>query len=400
MLKLNFNETLVAANAVMESHNVPLIYGHAGIGKSQMAEQIVSMHNDAGDKMKLEKIFGSLLGEKELGGIPSRTEKTLKPTQKQIEEAGGIDKVKPQTVKVNDYTVHDTILKIINNDREGYKTLLFIDEINRCDRTVQNELMQLVLEKRVNNIKLPTSVMIMCAGNLESDDCADYQVNVMNDALKDRFWQVELNPSLKDWLVWALNNDIDNDVIDYLSEYNEDFIITTGDEDIKPTPRSWEMVSQEKKILSNIHGDLAPNDNTLYYMACGHVGGVIGNKFFNFLKEKKNPMIKPEEFFRDKNNDNFKKLLNKLSCEAIPRMTVTVNRTIKYLSELKGKEMTALHKERFTEILKAVPKDFMIGCMQNISANYKSLHKVMESHEDYIDLYFEIDRRARNLAKG
>jgi len=404
MLKLTFNRAAKLCYASMMAGNTPMVFGHAGIGKSQLAAYIAEAMTADNVPTKLEIIYGSILGEKELGGIPIRTKKTLvgRNGEPSIE------------VPVNEYTIHNKVLDILNNAREGYSTVLFIDELNRCDRAVQCELMQLVLDRRINDIKLPKNCYVICAGNLESDDVADYQVSVLNDALKDRFCQIELTPNLSEWLRWGLldnpktkESNIDSDVIDYLTEYQESFFITTGEADIKPNPRSWEMVSKGIRAIRKNYDEnaleydpLHSNDNTIYYLAAGHVGDIIGNEFFNFLKNKRNPLIKPEEFINANKND-FEVLLKKLRGESIPRMTVEITRLVKKLSEIleeSPKSLTAAIKERFITILESLPKDFMVGELQDIGNNYKKLHNTMSKMDPYVDLYIDTLKRVKEMS--
>ena len=401
MIKMSYNDAKDTISVILKSKLVPMIYGHAGIGKSQLAKDIVNDYNEQGIPCKLEIIYGSVLGEKELGGIPIRVTREFKPK-------GSDEGIK---IPVNEYTTHETFVRILENDQNGIMTILFIDELNRCDRSVQNELMQLILDRRINQFKLPKSCLVMAAGNLESDDTMDYQTTTMNDALKDRFWQAEMTSNLNEWLVWATKtNDktnitnIDDDIVEFLTEYTELFHITDGESDIKPNPRSWHMLSKEKRALEGDKG-VEHSQNALYFLAAGHVGDIVANKFVNFMINKKNPMIKPVEFFNS-SEDEFEKLLHKFKSEAIPRIVVIMNRTIKFVSEYfensnnksaADKKQIEKFKDRFVKIIEQLPKDFMVGVFQNIGHNYKGLHDKMVSYEPYIDLYFKTNQRVMSI---
>jgi len=64
--------------------------------------------------------------------------------------------------------------QILDNDTRGINTILFIDELNRCEAAVNQELMQLILDRRINETILPDSCVIIAAGNPEYDDDNDY----------------------------------------------------------------------------------------------------------------------------------------------------------------------------------------------------------------------------------
>ena len=54
---------------------------------------------------------------------------------------------------------------LLENDKQGKKTLLFLDEITTCPSHVQAALLHLILERKVGNEKIPGSTLIVSAGN-------------------------------------------------------------------------------------------------------------------------------------------------------------------------------------------------------------------------------------------
>ena len=74
--------------------------------------------------------------------------------------------------------------------------LLFIDEINRCEHTVQQELMNLILNREINGYKLPEGVKILAAMNPSSKYGSDfdYQVVDMDAAQENRFVWLSMEP--------------------------------------------------------------------------------------------------------------------------------------------------------------------------------------------------------------
>ena len=48
---------------------------------------------------------------------------------------------------------------------KGNNVLLFIDELNRCEHAVQQELMNLILNREINGYKLNKDVKILAAMN-------------------------------------------------------------------------------------------------------------------------------------------------------------------------------------------------------------------------------------------
>ena len=63
---MNFKDTLISAELVLETGEVPLIIGESGIGKTALAKKLSNKNN-----FKLVVIDGNLLKEGEIGGLPT-----------------------------------------------------------------------------------------------------------------------------------------------------------------------------------------------------------------------------------------------------------------------------------------------------------------------------------------
>ena len=121
--------------------------------------------------------------------------------------------------------------------------VLFLDEMNSAAPSVQAAAYQLILNRRVGTYKLPDNVMIVAAGNREADKGVTYR---MPAPLANRFIHLELAVSFDDWFQWSVVNNINTDVVGYLTFAKKDLY----DFDPKSpsrsfaTPRSWTFVSE------------------------------------------------------------------------------------------------------------------------------------------------------------
>ena len=170
---MNFKDTLISAELVLETGEVPLIIGESGIGKTALAKKLANKNN-----FKLVVIDGNLLKEGEIGGLP-----TIE-SYKSIDSNGNF-----QEKKATIYAVHTKLKEIDEEILNGNKVLLFIDEINRCEHTVQQELMNLILNREINGYKLHNDVKILAAMNPSNKygEDFDYQVVDMDAAQENRF---------------------------------------------------------------------------------------------------------------------------------------------------------------------------------------------------------------------
>ena len=153
--------------------------------------------------------------------------------------------------------------------------VLFLDEMNSAAPAVQAAAYQLILNRKVGTYKLPDNVMIVAAGNREADKGVTYR---MPAPLANRFIHLEMAVSFDDWFQWAVNNNINTDVVGYLTFSKKDLY----DFDPKSpsrsfaTPRSWSFVSEL------IEDEL--DENTTTDLVSGAVGEGLAVKFMAHRK--------------------------------------------------------------------------------------------------------------------
>jgi hypothetical protein len=153
--------------------------------------------------------------------------------------------------------------------------VLFMDEMNSAPASVQAAAYQLILNRRVGKYRLPDNVVMVAAGNRESDKGVTYR---MPTPLANRFIHQEMKVDFASWQEWAVLNKIHKDVVGYLSFAKQDLY----DFDAKSasrafaTPRSWSFVSE-------LLDDECDND-TLTNLIAGTVGEGLAVKFMAHRK--------------------------------------------------------------------------------------------------------------------
>jgi hypothetical protein len=172
--------------------------------------------------------------------------------------------------------------------------VLFLDEMNSAAPSVQAAAYQLILNRRVGKYFLPDNVVLVAAGNRESDKGVTYR---MPTPLANRFIHQEMRVDFASYQEWAVNNNIHKDVVGYLSFAKQDLY----DFDPKSasrafaTPRSWTFVSQ---ILEDEDGD----DDTIMNLIAGTVGEGLAVKFMAHRKVA-GKMPRPEDILSGKEKD-------------------------------------------------------------------------------------------------
>jgi hypothetical protein len=155
--------------------------------------------------------------------------------------------------------------------------VLFLDEMNSAPPAVQAAGYQLILNRRVGKYVLPDNVVIVAAGNRDSDKGVTYRMPM---PLANRFIHLEMRPDFTSWQNWAVNKGIHKDVVGYLSFAKNDIY----DFDSKSasrafaTPRSWVFVSDLLNDEANVDTD------TLFNLVAGAVGEGLAVKFMAHRK--------------------------------------------------------------------------------------------------------------------
>jgi hypothetical protein len=172
--------------------------------------------------------------------------------------------------------------------------VLFMDEMNSAPPAVQAAAYQLVLNRRVGRYVLPDNVVMIAAGNRESDKGVTYR---MPTPLSNRFVHVEMRPDFAAWHEWAVLNNEHKDVVGYITFAKQDLY----DFDSKSasrafaTPRSWHFVSELLK-------DEDLDDVTATDLIAGTVGEGLAVKFMAHRKIS-SKLPKPEAILAGKEKE-------------------------------------------------------------------------------------------------
>ena len=302
--KISIGEAILLLNTMVKTGRAICLWGAPGIGKSQAVAAFAAMKN-----RKLVEILASQYDAVDARGIP---------------------------ILSNDVTGEPvtkfTRPEFMPTEGEG---VIFLDELNRAPVDVQNAFMQLVLNRKLGNYVLPDGWIIVAACNNISDGGG---VNLMTAAMCNRFYHFEVEPTLDEWLVWAMDNDVHHMVLafhDWRKTDGKESVFNKFDKTAKafPTPRSWEALSDALKVSEE---DELPI-NLIAHNIRASVGSAAGAEFLAFYRLFENLTMINDVFL---NPDvaaipQRKDVLYAL-CVAIANRTTTnnINNVVKYLERL------------------------------------------------------------------
>ena len=375
---MNFIDTLKSVELVLATEEVPLVVGESGIGKTALAKKLAK-DND----WSLVVIDGNLLKEGEIGGLPT--------VESYISEDSNGNKIEKKTTI---YAVHNKLREIDEEISKGKTVLLFIDEINRCEHTVQQELMNLILNREINGYKLPQNVKILAAMNPSSKYGSDfdYQVVDMDAAQENRFVWLNMEPYFNQWIKWAISANIEPKVIEFISTFPE-YLNKVNEDDVRATPRSYERVSKSYSVYKE-QIDTIPR-NVFLNVIKGNVGKVIAEEFVSFVEANREPLISFDDVFSGETLEE--KIIENIKEESHTRLYIIAMNILKTLeSRMTEENKVDFYMNRFMEFLKAYPVDLMVGIMKDMKNSYESVYKKAIENEEFVDIYFQ----AYSLIRG
>lgn len=197
----------ISLHTLIKTKQPAFIWGPPGVGKSQIVRQVAKQL-----EYELTDIRAVLLDPVDLRGLP------------RIADNGTASWCPPA---------------FLPNSGRG---ILFLDELNAAPPLVQAACYQLILDRKIGEYELPEDWVIIAAGNRESDKAVTHR---MPSALANRFVHLDFEVNAADWLVWAENNHIAEELrsfIKFRPNLLHDFDATRNEKAF-PSPRSWEFVS-------------------------------------------------------------------------------------------------------------------------------------------------------------
>jgi len=257
------------------------IWGPPGIGKSELVEGICTELGGAMYDLRLGQMEPT-----DIRGIPFYNK-----------DAGIMDWAQPVDLPQGEQLVIDALLDNVGEHDETTKikdmpvVVLFLDEMNSAPPSVLAAAYQLILNRRIGKYKLPENVVILAAGNRESDKGVTFR---MPTPLANRFVHFEMKVSFDDWFEWAVKNNMHKDVVGYLNFAKQDLYDFDAKSSSRAfaTPRSWAFVS-------DLIADDSLDTRTVTDLVAGTVGEGLAVKFVAHRKVA-SKMPNPSEILEGK----------------------------------------------------------------------------------------------------
>lgn len=340
----------------------PFLWGLAGVGKSECVDQVARELDIPCNNIRLSQMEpGDLTGlpvDKESDAMLDQQWEVFLAENSNLDIAEAVEQF--QKAHGREMTWTRPPFMPGPNEPAG---ILFLDEFNRQTKLTLQASFELVLDGAVGIHKLPPNWMVVAAGNpVTEDDDDNYDVFDLDDASVDRFVHIKIEPDVREWLQYGSEQSYNQDVLAFIGSAPDNLGLKEPNFDLptRPTPRSWEKVSQ---LLAGIPADLE------YEMVQGLVGKEIGSAFISSRRTRDKPI--PPEMILDQYPKVRKKIQKYAGDEVTNRadiLKVTSDLLVGALRRMEktGKDLTDDQGENMIKYLKDVPSDQAFGAIKDI----------------------------------
>lgn len=263
----------------------PFIWGHRGLGKSSLVQQITAEENWGFIDLRCSQLEAS-----DVRGLPDRVDGRtayLPPvdmpvgdmTPEQISEAIG------PMPDPNNLEAERVFLERLQQYQSRFQHgILFIDEVNRAQDDVLQAIFQLVLDRRVGSYVLPPGWSVVAAGNyMEGYTVSGF---TSDPAFVNRFCHLILSggeSTVEEWVNYmsAVHGGNAAEVIEFASQNVKHLDGEVAGElgfSIQPSRRSWEMVVRVNEASQRLNA----NDSTRTEVLAGLIGRELALSFVRY----------------------------------------------------------------------------------------------------------------------
>jgi hypothetical protein len=332
----------------------PLFVGEAGLGKSAVCQQWVKKEKEADPQFGFIDLRIAYMEQPDLIGFPE----TEKDKNNLVRTCHRIPEFWPTTGN----------------------GLLLLEEPNRGTTGVMNCLMQLLTDRKVHNYTLPDGWII--AGCINPDS-AEYDVNHMDAALRNRFEEFEVEYDHISFTDYIEHKNWHEDVKTFVN--SGIWIYKTAKELAENakyiSPRSWE------KIDTALKADVKKDRMMHRLVTSSILGKDIGNEFHKFSFEQ--APVTAQDLIANRT-----KALKRLKDQSDPNsykgdmIAATIESITKHYGGLKA-TAEEIDEKTMAEVAKIIPADQAVNLLKQ--CGYKSANgKVIEFFAEFTKRHPEL----------
>lgn len=262
---------------------------------------------------------------------------------------------------------------------QNSKGILFFDELNRASKDVLQAVFEVCLDRRLDGEPLPPGWRVVSAINAEDD----YDVAVLDPALADRWFMIDFEPTVEEWIHHASRSNVHSSIIDFVSQNSNLLDPPVGTNaynagEIYPSRRSWFRFNEACSALGLWE---SKDEVIMTQVAKGWLGSGISIQFPNFFKNEYS-RLKAEDII-----DSYDEVSDKVerACadvEVIATLAESVIRELQKRAETGSKKKTGdVQVENIKKFWNVVPKDVASDMWRKLL----SIKNVKSHMQEYVD---------------
>lgn len=260
--------------------------------------------------------------------------------------------------------------------------VLFFDELNRASKDTLQAVFEICLDRRLDGEPLPKGWRVVAAIN--ADD--DYDVVELDPALLDRWFIIDFDPSVQEWVDWARSAKLHPAVVDFVARNPNLLDPPVGSLEagrVYPSRRSWAALSDCLNSMNIIE----QNDVSMLTMiAKGWVGRETALPFEKFVTSEFS-YLRAEDVLND-----FDKYREKIvsACADIEVIAALANSVVSTYND--RSRVDEKHKKALYNFFLLLPKDVASNTWTQILSGKKSreVSKTWQQEPEFTEFLMSI----------
>ena len=342
MKPIGIKEVLDLAVKARENGDIfnPLFTGDAGLGKSEVCQQWVAEQKKRNPDFFFLDLRIAYMEAPDMIGFPKEVEISK-------DEKG-------RPVFMTTHCVPE--FWMFEDDAEG---LILFEEPNRGTTGVMNCMMQVLTDRKIHKVQLPQKVIMASCIN---PDSAEYDVNAMDAALRNRFEEFEIEYDHNSFVDYIEKNKWHDNVCMFVKSGAWIFkdSKSIGRDGKYISPRTWSKVNAGEKA------GLDKNRALHFVTMCSILGRDVGKEYHKFCYDE--APVTHKDLLENK-KAAFKKLKQQSNPENYKgdMIGVTVESIIKNYSckEDDDAENELIGETTMAAVAKIIPSDQAINLIKN-----------------------------------
>lgn len=268
--------------------------------------------------------------------------------------------------------------------RYGDQGVLFLDEINRASREVQQAAFELVLDRRLNLRSLPDGWRVVGAINSDQDI---YTVTTLEPAFLSRFFVIQFKPTHDEFFSYSKKVGVHPAVLEFLMKYPE--FIDPSKEALEEASaqdatklydrRSWHKFSRTITELEGKRGEKDPSlfDKTagaldrLTRYAAGYLGSVCAVKFRDFV-ERDYDLLNADVILNKWDKGIQERIETIVNANRTPELAAYNELMMEYFAKHK-KNLTDKQKKNLLSYLQCVPNEVAANFWKKFTSDHQAI---------------------------